>query len=263
MVTLFYFSGTGNTRAVCEEFIRLSGGAEKATLTSIDRFFLADPEAIAIKIRNSTMVGFAYPIYGANLPPLFDAFLTSLEGHPFASMPCFVISTVAYINAYGPFLAAKRLRTINLDLRWHAIIRCPDSTKVHPRGRANEAEIAARASPRLEKLVARISNGRAAWEGIGPWLVGGYAVRKLSRKPLKNYHKSLCVDENACVLCMACMENCPTAAISYDKGSGFSFGEGCTSCFRCRTRCPANAIMERKREGNRPRHEGMIRSRLR
>jgi NAD-dependent dihydropyrimidine dehydrogenase PreA subunit len=66
-------------------------------------------------------------------------------------------------------------------------------------------------------------------------LVGSaYAVAKLM---------PAVVDENKCIGCGACVENCPSEAISLnDQGIAVVDKEKCTGCGKCAKACPVEAI---------------------
>jgi ferredoxin len=66
-------------------------------------------------------------------------------------------------------------------------------------------------------------------------LVGSaYAVAKLM---------PAVVDENKCIGCGACVDECPSGAISLnDQGVAVVDKEKCTGCGRCTKSCPVQAI---------------------
>jgi NAD-dependent dihydropyrimidine dehydrogenase PreA subunit len=66
-------------------------------------------------------------------------------------------------------------------------------------------------------------------------LVGSaYAVAKLMPAS---------VDENACIGCGACVDECPAGAVSLnDQGVAVVDKERCTGCGKCTKACPVQAI---------------------
>ncbi len=49
------------------------------------------------------------------------------------------------------------------------------------------------------------------------------------------------IDEDKCVKCMACVNNCPENNIKFEDGR-FYFGKNCVGCVRCSFSCPADAF---------------------
>ena len=77
LVTIFYFSGTGNTWWCAEkiaETFRTAGN--DATARSIEQL---SPDETARMVETSDLIGLGYPIYGSDLPqPMKDFILEKL-----------------------------------------------------------------------------------------------------------------------------------------------------------------------------------------
>lgn len=71
----FYFSGTGNTKWAVEELTKiiLSQG-HQGNIYSITDQALQDQTLFKDIIAKSDYIGFANPIYGANIPPVMNEF---------------------------------------------------------------------------------------------------------------------------------------------------------------------------------------------
>jgi electron transport complex protein RnfB len=54
--------------------------------------------------------------------------------------------------------------------------------------------------------------------------------------------KELLIDQNACVECLMCEENCPTAAIKLEDGEVVLDNDKCILCDVCSTKCPVSAL---------------------
>lgn len=242
---VLYFSGTDNTKMVCEEFKRqIEKLNYSVKLSDIDRFEAKNIDEIVALINDSDYIGFAYPVYGANLPPIFDSFLKKLENRVNVNKNAFIITTVGVINAFGPFIIKKRINKFGLKLKWHIVCKIFDNTKFKAIEEKSMLIIKTRIQNEIEYLVKNIIEDKCSLKGIGPWIIGGYVVRRILKKPLREHYKKFYVDKSLCTSCMLCYNKCPTNAINYLNGN-FTFNENCTTCFRCRNKCPMNAIKEK------------------
>jgi flavodoxin len=115
-IVTFFFSGTGNTwwtaKKITDIFIELG---HSAVYCSIDKNMSVD---CYNRIEEFDIVGFAYPIYGANFPPIFKLFIEDLisKRSYSCSKPCFTLCTIGYVNALGPFVAGKIFRKAHFKL---------------------------------------------------------------------------------------------------------------------------------------------------
>lgn len=56
------------------------------------------------------------------------------------------------------------------------------------------------------------------------------------------YTKNLKIDQDICVNCYLCEENCPTEAIKLDDGKVVLDEDKCIRCIECTSRCPVGAL---------------------
>jgi len=94
--------------------------------------------------------------------------------------------------------------------------------------------------------------GERLEDAIGePFLLPSTSIHKKLPRPVIELAKKLikyypCVERDNCIRCAACVEACPTKAISMqDKGIVFDYSK-CISCFCCQEACPAAAIKVKK-----------------
>jgi uncharacterized protein (DUF362 family)/Pyruvate/2-oxoacid:ferredoxin oxidoreductase delta subunit len=84
-----------------------------------------------------------------------------------------------------------------------------------------------------------------------PFLLPSTSITKKLPRPVIELAKALikyypCVERDNCIRCAACVQACPTKAISMeDKGIVFNYRK-CISCFCCQEACPAAAIKVKK-----------------
>ncbi len=94
--------------------------------------------------------------------------------------------------------------------------------------------------------------GEKLRDAIGePFLLPSTSITKKLPRPVIELAKALikyypCVERDNCIRCAACIQACPTQAISMqDKGIVFKYSK-CISCFCCQEACPAAAIKVKK-----------------
>lgn len=234
-IALYYFSGTGNTEYACERFknyMELQKNHVSLYKIESDRLDLQ-------YLNQADIMGIAYPIYGANIPSIVNNFITLLPNN--INKNIFIISTVGYINGYGPFIIKKRLKTLGLNLKWHYVYKTINNTAIRDVNREQLDEKHKKQNKKFSKFCKAIIGNISYSNGIGPWIFAGYIIRKIMRNEIINYYKTLFVDNDVCTKCNLCIDNCPTKSISY-RNNTFVFMETCTTCFRCINRCPVKAI---------------------
>ena len=78
--TTFFFSGTGNTWWVVKEFTEFpSKNGNNAEMYSIENNQIKDFSILSELLEKSDAIGFAYPIYGANIPPIMREFIAEVK----------------------------------------------------------------------------------------------------------------------------------------------------------------------------------------
>lgn len=83
-----------------------------------------------------------------------------------------------------------------------------------------------------------------------PFLLPTSSLSARIPKPIVNIAKQLvkfypCVENDHCVKCAACIQACPTKAISLNKRIKFDYSK-CIACFCCQESCPHGAIKLKK-----------------
>ena len=243
-IALFYFSGTGNTKFVCDRFtVFIEQGNHSIDLYNIELIRNESIDTVSTVIDQADLIGFAYPVHGANLPKIMDNFLNSFFLDGSKNKDVFIISTVGVINAYGPYIIKKRLQRSGLNLKWHFVYRTINNTAVRKVERKQLEEKHRNQMMRFSKFCNSVIANKTYYNGIGPWILGGYFVRRMLRKPIANHYKAFYVDSSLCTKCNLCIDSCPTKSITYQH-TGFVFSQTCTTCLRCINTCPVNAIKD-------------------
>lgn len=243
--SIFYFSGTGNTKWAVNELNNSINKIEnECKVYSIETGITNLHEII----NDSDIIGFAFPIYGADMPSIVRNFFNEINDtvNITHDKQCFIITTAGYIDAFGPFSARKVLKRNRLELVGYINIKISNNIST-PKIKASfiSSEIMKermnKGKAKIDKLTYSITNQRTHIRNIGFYLLPGVLIRNASKNGKKNNYKVLSVDKERCSQCMTCVNNCPTKSIIFSNGE-FSFLPSCTACMRCYNFCPQNAI---------------------
>jgi len=220
---------------------------------SIENEEIAKPEVHNRIIREADIVGFAYPIYGSDIPPNFMKFIDNLE--KVDKKPAFVFTTMLIFSGDGAVVAKRRLRRRGFKVKQAINIRMPNNVKLpYPIFRSfpirNGEEIIERkqkALKKAEKLVERIVAGKNWVQGWDPLNIAGGLMQRVEMRlfDLSIYARNYFVDKETCTQCMQCVDTCPTNNIVFENGE-FIWENRCTICLRCYNLCPEDAIQYKK-----------------
>ncbi|MFH1512948.1 MAG: EFR1 family ferrodoxin [Bacillota bacterium] len=248
-ILTFYFSGSGNTQWVIHQLdsmFRQSGYISQcAAIEEIDM-----AEYIKSMTNAFDYIGFAYPLYGANIPRIMRGrirqFLLAARNNPAIPLKLFLINTFAYVNGHGVFQATKLLRHTPFGIIAYLNIKMPNSAPQKRNANRTGQFIAddnrkRKAVYKLTEFVKRLEHGKTYINGVGPHLFVGKVIRRVLRKAIANNYQKMHVDLRACTKCMQCVRRCPVQCIQYQNGA-FIFSSACEACMRCYHGCPAHAI---------------------
>ena len=247
-ILLFYFSGAGYTRWAVN---RLSGlliqKGHSVHMEAVENCAAAD---ILKQEDWVDCIGFAQPIYAANMPRIMRRFIGEFLGaamaYPALPTDVFFLNTNAYVNGYGVLEAKKLFRGSPFQIRQYVNVKMPNSApgkrNVVRRTPVNPGEaLAGNAERILKGLVLSLERGQKVIHGLGPQVFAGKLVRRILRKPILGTYKRLRVDAARCTACMKCVDTCPVHCIAV-SGQDFTFSEACEACMRCVHSCPVQAI---------------------
>jgi NAD-dependent dihydropyrimidine dehydrogenase PreA subunit len=250
--TTFYFSGTGNTRWVVEQFNGiLEESSHQAASFNIDNFNQISKEVLTGILKNSAYIGLAHPIYGADVPPIMKQFICLLtdiiQENKIPAKPLYIINTFGYINAFGPFAARKLLDRGCYKLKAYCNIRLCNNVSTHSHKTApiTDEKLSIRkqhAVVELHNLIKDILSNKKHMKGIGFYLLPGMVIRKISNQSVKKHYQTLSVQTSTCTKCMLCVQGCPTHSISF-ADEQFLFSATCTACMRCYNFCPTASVL--------------------
>ena len=267
-ITIFYFSGTGNTWWVTERLCEMLKEKKfEVEHISVESKKGKDEKIITKLIENSDIVGFGYPIYGSDIPPNFMEFIKNLA--PVKEKEAFVYTTMMIFSGDGALVGRRQLRKKGYNVRQATNIRMPNNVKLpYPifrrfpinNGEANDWVKNEKALPKIKKLAEKILKKKRWLQGWDPVNVSGGLAQRLEMRfgNLWKYARNYSVDEETCTQCMQCVEFCPTNNITFENEK-FNWGKKCVLCLRCYHMCPEDAILFKEATLDRtkfPRYKG-------
>ncbi len=244
-VVTFYFSGSGNTKWNMELLnSQLLNKGHESQLYPIQKGF--HTKVIEKLINHADYIGFASPLYGADIPKIMRKFMETFDSTFSKTRDVFFIHTHAYVNGKGVYSTVKHFKSGNIRTVAYISIRSFNSVlpswKVTPIiSDKKYNKVINNSKNKLDLLIQKLENKSKWIEGIGPQLLVGMVIRKAVHQTVNNHYKELVVDKDKCDNCMICMYNCPTDSIKKVNDS-FVFASHCTSCMKCYNYCHHKAI---------------------
>lgn len=250
VLRMFYFSGTGNARAVANWI----GAAwrEDGRPVEVTDLSRVDPRALAIEAGDQ--IGLASPTHGFNFPPITLRFLFAFPRAPRRNR-AFILNTRGGVRLFGLHLpglsgAAELLAALALLVKGYRVvgmrpIDMPSSwTSLHPGLSATNVRfITDRCFAITRRFAERMIGGGRDLRALrdlpqdlllAPVALGYYLVGRFV------FAKSF-IASSACDGCGACLRQCPTGALRTVAGRPF-WTWRCESCMRCMNHCPRRAI---------------------
>lgn len=232
-----YFSGTGNTKHCVEYFATRFGG-------DIPTLSIESPNAPQEIAAHDTII-LGYPVYFSNMPKIVGDFILS-HSKCFNGKRVYIIATMGLFSGDGAGCAARLLRQCGAEVIGGLHLRMPDcigdEKALKKTGEENRALIR-RADLKAEAAAARLTNGNAHREGLGPLyhIAGLLGQRLWFYGKTATYKKKPTVDSHKCIGCGKCAALCPMNNIDIVDKRAVSRNR-CTLCYRCFSRCPTQAL---------------------
>jgi len=228
-MTVFYFTGTGNSLAVAK---RIGG-----TLVSI-------PQVISSADLHykDDVIGVVFPVYWATAPDMVLDFLARAK---FECDYSFIISTSGGTNG-ASMLIAKRV----LKQSGHRFNYMDDALTIDNSMSMASIEVQlarkqdSKFAPKLEEIASNIAQRRQNTEKKPGAALGAFSFVVSKIPNYENVPKKFYIDDK-CNGCKTCTKVCPAGNIQVSDS--VSFGKDCTGCLACLHLCPENA-MHRKGE---------------
>lgn len=229
-MTIFYFTGTGNSLYVAR---KLSDN------------IISIPQAMknGMKEYSDDVIGFVYPVYGHAAPEIVKEFIEKIDIN---AKYIFAIATCSHRCS-----TAESIGKIEFD--YSASIEMVGN-HIPMVDIKQEILIDKHVDEQIQKVKNEIESGKLYWEKekFGD---------KVIKQVLKMIHKKpacgkFYVTDN-CIKCKVCEKVCPRGNISINV-SGLEFGDKCEGCLACVHNCPQKAIrVKREKNDGRYRNENV------
>ncbi|WP_047396148.1 EFR1 family ferrodoxin [Cetobacterium sp. ZOR0034] len=232
MKTIYYFSGTGNTLYLAK-FLKDNCSYNLVNIA----------EVLDKNIKIEGEVGFLFPIYAMGIPKLVEKFIKNIEIGD--AKYIFAIATCGG-SGYGiPFQQINNiLKNKSTKLNYSEYCHMPDNyLKLFKPLSESDAKIDLEKSSSKMKLISKnISNQQNSYNKSHIILYPIFLlIYKFWRLGLKRTHKSFEVSKEKCITCKICEKVCPVDNIKLENEIP-SWQNSCEECLACVNLCPTIAI---------------------
>ncbi|MDD5066619.1 MAG: EFR1 family ferrodoxin [bacterium] len=240
-IAILYFSGTGNTEALAEDFRNEFRKKKKKTeLIRVED--LLSGKAV-FRPKDHDLIGIGYPIHALSFPRIFVRFLRDLPraqdkrtfifkspGDPFGNG-----GSTAYLRKKLNQKGYQVIYETTLVMPANVFFRYPDSMI---------KQLFLHAQKKIKQAVDEILHNTVRLQKNNLFLDifteffnrGAHLACYLFGKEMRT--------TKACNLCLVCVKKCPTQNIRLEQKK-IKFGRKCTLCVKCFCICPKNAVYYR------------------
>ncbi len=236
--TLFYFTGSGNTKFVVENFALNLTGKYSVEIREIDKI----TRGLDSFDDDFDVVGIIYPVHAFNAPAIFfefikhhlpegkkrKAFIVKSPGDPFfQGGSSYQVRRALVKKDYTVFHESVIVMPANVFLRY------PDNFIT---------EICIKSGEKITSAVREISSGiRRRHKNSIMINISTAIFSAMEQLGSFCFGKDLKVSDQ-CTNCGKCIIECPTRNIKEGRHNKPSFGLKCIICMRCIYGCPVDAI---------------------
>ncbi len=236
-VEIFYFSGTGNTELLAQEYSAvLTTCGCNVKLNRIESFTLAGTSP---QIASDATVGIGYPIHAFNAPKIVFDFVKLLPIGNRRVVFLFKSPGDPFVNGGSTEPLREALTKKGYRVQLEELLVMPGNIAAStPTGYAHELftiarnKIAASSADLLAGKI-RLQKNNLLEEFFTSFSIG----EQKNAFRLGKYFYTL----DSCTGCGCCMKNCPTNNIDLKKNKPV-FAKNCIACFRCVYLCPSSSI---------------------
>ena len=235
MLTL-YFSGTGNTRYIANDFAKKMNHKAYSIEENLDFVSL---------ITSHETIAFCYPIYTSDVPNIMKRFVNT-HRLKLQNKNLIILCTQLFFSGDGARVFTDLLKDITYTVIYAEHINMPNNIcNLWVLPLAKEQRIARyldHAESKLNKICENIEQGIIILRGFNPvskWL-GWFTQRAYFPKIETKAMKDVRIDAK-CNLCGTCTRVCPMDNLTIENNQIIQ-QVACTLCYRCVNLCPQKAI---------------------
>ena len=252
-VSIFYFSGTGNTWWTSVQFCRiLEAKGFSAAAVSIE----SGRNIIKERLDSAEIVFLLYPIYGSDRPEIVKNFISSLPAVQNKSFG--IICTQLMFSGNGAWMEHELIESKGYKIKWAVHLKMPNNVSIpgFPFSFTNDKSklepTLKKAEERLIKIAESVSSDRPLLQGTSLFSnLFGNMQRKPYRRMFHSFQNAVSIDPERCTRCGKCIRLCPVENIRFaeeDAGGFPEFQGSCNLCLRCYNFCPEQAVMYQGRK---------------
>ena len=236
-VEYYVFSGTGNTLTIAKEVSRrLEEKGNEVKLHMIVKYN-------SFRISGESVIGLAFPIAFFSSYPLVLRFIASLpEGK---GRRIFMTATMggSALGAEGKF--RKLVRQKGYKPIGSELFVMPGNYNNGVIPVEKNQKLVSAALEKARSFADKLSEGKTSWNRGIPLIPSMWYKLVSSGRSLRFFYRMfpITVDNDKCMKCNRCLENCPVGAIDKKGEYPFINKNLCESCQRCVAFCPAHAIV--------------------
>lgn len=244
-IVIVYFSATGNTLMVSHKLKKLLEVDYDVSLVSVE-----DVDKIRTLDLSDATLGIGFPCYAFEYPkkvfePLFD-YLKTIS-HP---LKIFIFSTYCISPGISIKKMIRKLESLNCSVMTTGGFICPSAGFVSI-GDGKEKglkKLVMNKTIRFDmdfdsKLKTFTNEIRKSYKRINTRIMPyEYLPVIYARWNEKRIFTDYKIDNDRCIKCRRCVDNCPVSNISINDSVTFINPNDCLRCQRCISNCPNDAI---------------------
>lgn len=238
---IYVFSGTGNTKKICDLYkaaFELNGVATTLYEVRGDLDGIPSPQVY-------DLVGFAYPIHGFNAPHIMLSLAKALPKLPKGEHKQYFVLKSSGEPLKTNNISSYKLRSIlkrkgyaqfaeyHYVMPYNMIFRHTDEFA------AKMWDTAKALAPIEAREVLAMTPHMLKGVPFGHFIAW---VLRIEQPAMRVNGRMFKVNAKKCVGCNRCVKACPMGNITRGKDGKFHFGGDCVMCARCSFNCPSDAF---------------------
>lgn len=239
-MVIFYFSGTGNSKFVAEQF----SNAIKADCHSIED----DAVNFNALIESNEDIGFCYPVYFSRVPRIMREFaIKHIE--QLKNKKLIILCTQMILSGDGARAFTDLFPNGYINVKYAEHFIMPNNVPNYPwlpkvslvPSESKIKKCITSAEHKIQMVCHNIRNGVVKKRGFNIFskilgLPQGVTALAFEKKA----NESVVISDN-CNACGLCVSVCPMKNLSINNGA-IKNNHNCTICYRCVNKCPQKAI---------------------